>query len=110
MNQSPHDFNSQSGIDEYLYQRRRRDTDGDSLPEPVYVEPEIRERAIATRDTLRRYFLILLGIGLGLGVIVAVGVVIAMNHLGLTDKPDVERDSIPLEALPQYESRHIGNP
>jgi hypothetical protein len=106
MNQPPYDFNSESGIDEYLHHRRRRDSDADQLPEPIYVEPEIRERAIATSNTLRRYFLILLSVGLGLGAILAIGLVLVLNYLGLTDKPDIERNPSPLDELPQYESRH----
>jgi len=105
MNQPPHDFNSQSGIDEYLYHRRRRNPDDENLPEPIYVEPEIRERAIATSNTLRRYFLILLSIGLGLGALLAIALVLAMNYFGLTDKPGIERNPEPLEVLPQYETR-----
>lgn len=87
MNEPPYDFN-QSGIDEYLRDRRRPASN--DPPEPVYVDPVIRERATQTSQTLRRYFLILLAIGLGLGGIMAAGLAIALHRLGLADRPGVD--------------------
>lgn len=102
MSQPPFDFDSQSGIDDYLLQRRRPLRD-DDVPEQVFIEPEIRERAIATSNTLRRLFLMLLAFGLGMGLLVGGGVAIVMYRLGLADRPQPGQDLPTLRDLPQYQ-------
>ena len=102
MSQPPFDFDSQSGIDDYLLQRRRPLQDDDVL-EKVFVEPEIRERAIATRNKLRRLFLMLLAFGLGMGLLVGGGVAIVMYRFGLAEKSQSDQDLPTLRDLPQYQ-------
>lgn len=100
MSQPPYDFNSQSGED-YLFQRRRSPLD-DDLPDEILIDPDLQKRAIATSNTLRRSFLMLLAFGLGLGLIVGAGLVVVLNRFGLTEKPNDTQNLPTLQDLPQY--------
>lgn len=54
-------------------------------------EPEeylSKENVVANKKRLERLFAILLGIGLSLGVLLAVGLIMVLNKLGLTEKPN----------------------
>ena len=73
--QQPEEFNFKQKIAE------------DNILERAQAENLSTKNIALRQQHLKRLFFLLIGIGLGLGVVVAIGVLIAIQKLGLANKP-----------------------
>lgn len=81
MNQQPNNFN----FDE--------SNNGFQLSQPETIrhnenENISTENVLARKKQLKRLLIILMGVGLSLGLVLSIGVIILLDKLGLTKKPD----------------------
>lgn len=106
MNQPPHNFDFDESTNGNGSQLPQAETSDHQNNENISAES-----LQARKKQLKRLLLILIGIGTSVGLILSIGMVILLNKLGLTKKPDElkQQKQQPIEQIRyQYDQEFPG--